>query len=124
MVREFHEALDTVAGDLNSRVVVITGAGKGFCAGADLKDGFGNASREDEELGPVQSAYEMQKEYGGIPLHMRRIPQPIIAAVNGPAAGGGMAIALACDIRLCTAAATWVRVTFCKSTSVRASPPR
>lgn len=103
VVRELHEALDTVAADLNNRVIVLTGAGKGFCAGADLKDGFGNAPQKSGSgLGAVQGMYEVQKAYGGITLKLRQIPQPLIAAVNGPAAGGGMAIALACDIRLCT----------------------
>ncbi|MCB0220369.1 MAG: enoyl-CoA hydratase/isomerase family protein [Chrysiogenetes bacterium] len=103
VVRELLEALDTVAGNLDTRVIVITGAGKGFCAGADLKEGFGNTNpNEKGALGVIQATYQMQKDYGGIPLKMRQIPQPIIAAVNGPAAGGGMAIALASDIRICT----------------------
>lgn len=102
VVTELHEALEQVGKDLENRVVVITGAGKGFCAGADLKDGFvPQPKAQGKGLGPVQAMYEVQKLYGGIPIRMRQIPQPIIAAVNGPAAGGGMAIALAADIRLC-----------------------
>ncbi|MBC8245994.1 MAG: enoyl-CoA hydratase/isomerase family protein [Deltaproteobacteria bacterium] len=81
------------------RVLVMTGAGRGFCSGADLKDeGFSS----EEGLQAFSSASVhlevIQKKYSGIIKEMRRISQPIIAAVKGPAAGGGMSLALAADI--------------------------
>ena len=81
------------------RVLIITGAGRGFCSGADLK---GGRISSEEGLQAFTSASihleVIQKKYCGIIKEMRRIAQPIIAAVNGPAAGGGMSMALAADI--------------------------
>jgi enoyl-CoA hydratase/carnithine racemase len=81
------------------RVLIMTGAGKGFCSGADLKD-FSNAN--EESLKAFTSAPlhldVIQKKYSGVIKELRRIPQPVIAAVNGPAAGGGFSMVLAADI--------------------------
>ncbi len=82
------------------RVLIITGAGRGFCSGADLK---GGTISSDEGLKAFASAsihleVIQKKKYCGIIKEMRRIAQPIIAAVNGPAAGGGMSMALAADV--------------------------
>jgi enoyl-CoA hydratase/carnithine racemase len=89
------------------RVVILTGAGRGFCAGADLMQVVKNADHE------VFSSAEMflhhvQEKYANVILGFRRIPQPVIAAVNGPAAGGGFAYALASDIRLSAPEALFV----------------
>lgn len=80
-------ALETVSGSREVRVIVITGAGRGFCAGADLK-----------VLGPQGN----QLVEGGVRIAtlIRNAPQPVIAAVNGAAAGGGANLALACDYRI------------------------
>jgi enoyl-CoA hydratase len=97
LVMRLHEELDTLLTDNDTRVVVLTGAGRAFCAGADLGGerfpvGFtGSAQRE---------WFEVQKRYSGIVLKLRRIPQPVIAAVNGPCVGGGFSIAMASDIRV------------------------
>jgi enoyl-CoA hydratase/carnithine racemase len=90
--------------DYACRVIIVTGQGRGFCAGLDLK------ARESrgawiEGTGPVQDSYTFQSDLAEMVMRMRRCPQPVIAAVNGPAAGGGLSIALAADIRIAVPAA-------------------
>ena len=90
-----NDALGRIAEDNAVRVVVLTGAGRAFCAGGDLAlIGKGRASGATNELDPLLRA-GMQAV-----LKMRVMPQPVIAAVNGAAAGAGMNIALAADIRI------------------------
>lgn len=98
LVRELHELLNRLDEELDARVVILTGAGRGFCAGADLRGGDGEGAWDDR-LGPIQSQYRLQQGYASLITRMRAIPQPIIAAVNGPAAGGGLCLALASDVR-------------------------
>src|SRR5215472_2010378 len=89
-----NDALNRIAEDDSVRVVVLTGAGRAFCAGGDLAAiGKGRASGKTQELEPLLRS-GMQAV-----LTMRTMPQPVIAAVNGAAAGAGMNIALAADIR-------------------------
>src|SRR5712692_8504341 len=77
------------------RVVVLTGAGRAFCAGGDLTAiGKGREARDSKQLEPI-----LRMGMGAM-LRMRMIPQPVIAAVNGAAAGAGMNVALAADIRI------------------------
>ena len=79
------------------RVVVLRGAGRAFCAGLDLKDRRGqNAKRTTGE------ALDSQRGISEIVIAMRRCPQPIVSLIDGPAAGGGFALALASDIRVAT----------------------
>jgi enoyl-CoA hydratase len=82
------------------RAVVITGAGQVFCAGLDLKEASGS-----KQVPNVEDLLERQRRNADIVLTMRRCPQPIVALVNGPASGGGFAIALAADIRIAVPAA-------------------
>src|SRR5574340_1327146 len=90
-----NEALGRLAKDETVNVVVITGAGRAFCAGGDLAAmGKGRQTGATHELEPLLRA-GMQ-----MVLKMRTMPQPVIAAVNGAAAGAGMNIALAADIRI------------------------
>jgi 2-(1,2-epoxy-1,2-dihydrophenyl)acetyl-CoA isomerase len=90
-----NDALTHIAADLSIHVVILTGAGRAFCAGGDLADiGKGRERGDAEQLGPLLRS-GMQAV-----LKLRTIPQPVIAAVNGPAAGAGMNLALACDIRV------------------------
>lgn len=90
------------------RVIIITGAGRGFCAGADLKDAQILGAGGTLLTQPALYLMAVQKKYGNIILEMRRAPQPIIAAVNGPAAGGGMSLALAADIIIATPKAYFI----------------
>jgi enoyl-CoA hydratase len=98
LITALHAALDDVAVDPEARVVVLTGAGRGFCAGLDLT-GYGQAPHTDH-LGPTPRGFAVQKHIAGLIPHLRSLPQPVIAAVNGPAAGGGFALVLGSDIRL------------------------
>ena len=89
------EALERISGDLSVHVVVLTGTGRAFCAGGDLGAiGAGRAKGDASELAPLLRA-GMQAV-----LRIRTMPQPVIAAVNGAAAGAGMNLALAADIRI------------------------
>jgi 2-(1,2-epoxy-1,2-dihydrophenyl)acetyl-CoA isomerase len=100
--RELHAALRdalTEAQDAAVRCVVVTGAGKGFCAGQDLKE-FGEVSTS------IGDALE-QTYHPNIRL-VRALEKPVIAAVNGPVAGAGLSFACACDLRVASDAATFV----------------
>jgi enoyl-CoA hydratase/carnithine racemase len=79
------------------RVVVLTGAGRAFCAGLDLKERHDNSGERT-----VEAALDGQRRIAEIVIAMRRCPQPIIALVNGAASGGGFAMALASDVRIAT----------------------
>lgn len=104
-VEALHRSLDAVAQDEKCRVVILTGSGRGFCAGLDLT-GYGEAPHT-AHLGPTQTGFAVQKHIATLIPHMRSIPQPIIAAVNGPAAGGGLALVLGSDIRLASMEASF-----------------
>jgi 2-(1,2-epoxy-1,2-dihydrophenyl)acetyl-CoA isomerase len=89
------DALSRIAADSTIHVAILTGAGRAFCAGGDLEMiGQGRARGAFEEVGPILRS-GMQAV-----LKIRTMPQPVIAAVNGPAAGAGMNLALAADIRI------------------------
>ena len=103
LVQSLHDTLDDVADDESVRVVVLTGAGRGFCAGLDL-GGYGTAPGR-RQPGKVEASFATQKHIASLIPHMRSIPQPIIAAVNGPAAGGGFALVLGSDIRIASSTA-------------------
>ncbi len=98
--RELLEALRVAGRDATVRVVILTGAGRAFCAGQDLK----------ERLAPDASPLdvEVRERYNPIVLAMQRLPKPIVAAVNGVAAGAGASLAFAADLRIAAESATFV----------------
>lgn len=98
LVQSLHRHFDELSVHPECRVVVLTGAGRGFCAGLDLT-GYGLAPHS-EHIGATQRGFATQKHIATLVTHMRSMPQPVIAAVNGAAAGGGLALVLASDVRI------------------------
>src|SRR5687768_519394 len=98
---DLHDAITRSAADSEVRVMVITGAGKGFCAGGDVK--AMNEAKEGKRERPLLEKVAPGRDR--TLLAMRDAPQPIIAAINGAAAGAGMNLALGCDIRIASTAA-------------------
>src|SRR3954469_9594613 len=92
--RELGEAVQTVAADRTSRVFVVTGTGKGFCAGADLPAVFGDLDRHVADI-----RADLRSVYSSF-LRVRDLPIPTIAAVQGAAVGAGVNLAMACDVRI------------------------
>lgn len=86
------EALTSIAADRAVRAVILTGAGRAFCAGQDL------AERDDPAAAPLD--VELRERYNPIVRMLRAMGQPVIAAVNGVAAGAGASLAFACDLRI------------------------
>jgi enoyl-CoA hydratase len=101
MVSELRAALAEIADDREIRVVILTGEGRGFCAGIDIKQPDAVGSGDGDPI----AVYHRQEAVAGLAIALRDLPQPVVAAVNGPAAGGGMALALAADVRVCSTAA-------------------
>jgi enoyl-CoA hydratase len=104
-----HEELRRVALERSCRAVVVTGAGRAFCAGLDLR-GYGAAPGNDGE-DQARDRLGNQQHMSTLILALRALPQPVIAAVNGPAAGFGLALALGSDIRFASREAVF-RVAF------------
>jgi enoyl-CoA hydratase/carnithine racemase len=108
MQAEMIDAFDKADADDNVRAIIITGAGRGFCAGADLSSG-GNTFDRDARRGPVRRnadgsvdySDEMARDGGGqVTLRMFKCLKPVIGAINGPAVGIGATMQLAMDIRI------------------------
>jgi 2-(1,2-epoxy-1,2-dihydrophenyl)acetyl-CoA isomerase len=94
ILNDLTAAIDEVSGDDEVRVVVFTGSGRGFCAGADLVEPSPFAAEER------WLRVKPMARYGNLMLRLRNLEKPTIAAVNGIAAGGGFSLAMACDIRI------------------------
>src|SRR5690554_5704444 len=108
MHQQMRDALNQVRKDASVRALVITGAGRGFCAGQDLSDRNVAATSEAPDLGE-----SIEKRYNPMLRTLRDLPLPVICAVNGVAAGAGANIALACDIVLAARSAAFIQA-FCK----------
>src|SRR5919201_2721422 len=92
------KVLEDLTYDNSARVIVLTGAGRGFSSGADHKSA-GTVPHVEELTRPTYALRSMEL-LDDVILALRRMHQPVIAAVNGPAIGGGLCLSLACDIRV------------------------
>jgi enoyl-CoA hydratase len=97
IVAEFNSTLDSISADPQCRVLIVTGAGRGFCSGQDVA--AADARNRTSPSGVVERMF-WQEQFAGMGSRFRSMPQVVIAAVNGPAVGAGMAIALAADVRI------------------------
>ncbi len=103
MIAEIKLAWEDIAADSSVRAVLLTGAGRGFCAGADLAD-------PDRETGDnADSGAALDKFFNPVIRLMRSVPKPIVAAVNGVAAGVGMSFAMAADIAIAAKSASFLQ---------------
>jgi 2-(1,2-epoxy-1,2-dihydrophenyl)acetyl-CoA isomerase len=105
---EVRDALAKVAADPSVRVLLLTGAGRGFCAGQDLSD-----RAVAPGAAPVDLGASIERNYRPLVLALRNLPLPVVCAVNGVAAGAGANLALACDIVIATKSANFIQA-FCK----------
>jgi enoyl-CoA hydratase len=104
MVHRLHQILSDIHQSTNCRVLILTGEGRGFCAGFDLSladDAPGS------EKGETAAWMRRQENFAGIITQLKSLSQPVIAAVNGPANGAGLGLALACDIRMASHSASF-----------------
>jgi 2-(1,2-epoxy-1,2-dihydrophenyl)acetyl-CoA isomerase len=102
MRRDLAEALERAASDKAVRVVVITGAGRGFCAGADVK--FMNELMEREDVEEFRRLLGAGRR---VLTAIRQMAKPVVASINGPAYGAGFNLALACDLRIASESASF-----------------
>ena len=107
MIDELRAAIADVAGDAGTRVLILTGAGRAFCAGADLGAGVDRAPGTSVGEGIYQS---MDHGFNPLVRDLTALPKPVVAAVNGVAAGGGVGLALAADIVVAARSADFIQV--------------
>ncbi|OCB32830.1 enoyl-CoA hydratase [Mycobacterium malmoense] len=104
MQSELRRALADAATDRSVRALVLTGAGRGFCAGIDVRD-FGPSMLDAGA--PALERMRFQERMAALAEAVRALPQPVVAAVNGPCVGAGLALCLAADIRICSETASF-----------------
>ena len=102
LTHEFHAALDEVAAEFpDTRVLILTGEGRGFCSGADVSGQAETLSPSgNRDSDPLENEAGFNESILTLGPHIQRVPQPVVAAINGVAAGAGLAMALACDVRV------------------------
>src|SRR5437764_6209890 len=108
MHAEVRDALSRVRADASLRVLLLTGAGRGFCAGQDLADRAVAPGADPVDLGA-----SIERNYKPLILSLRTLPMPVVCAVNGVAAGAGANLAFACDIVIAAKSASFIQA-FCK----------
>jgi len=108
MLVQLRQALEDAAADKAVRCVVITGAGRGFCAGQDLSDALIKPSLDPADA-PKDIGHLIDNYYIPLAKSLRAMPIPVIAAVNGVAAGAGASLALSCDLVLAGASASFIQ---------------
>ena len=104
MQAELLETFAALAGDHSIHAVVLTGTGRGFCSGLDMRN-FGSGMLDADA--PAIDRLRFQEAMAALPQAIRDLPQPVIAAVNGPCVGAGLAMCLASDIRIASTAASF-----------------
>jgi 2-(1,2-epoxy-1,2-dihydrophenyl)acetyl-CoA isomerase len=124
MYREFPRILDQFRRDDEVKAVILTGSGKGFCAGSDVADRLGKRLKEVDE----GSRFENLQRVGEMALDITDFDKPIIGAINGAAVGAGLSLALLCDIRLASEkarfGAVWLNVGLIPDVGATYSLPR
>jgi 2-(1,2-epoxy-1,2-dihydrophenyl)acetyl-CoA isomerase len=100
---QLREAFDTLEADPSVRVLLLKGEGRAFCAGADLKEAITTPA-------PEGAAVQLQRQYNRLIRQLRELPFPVVAGVNGIAAGAGFSLALACDVVLAAESASFAQV--------------
>jgi enoyl-CoA hydratase len=105
LVDDLHARIAELRADGEARVAIVTGEGRGFCAGLDLVDTPPTGLGDPDAGGRVQRGMDVQQRIASLVPALRSLRIPVIAAVNGPAAGGGLALALASDVRIAAASA-------------------
>lgn len=107
MYTEFLDVLEGIRFDPKTRVVILTGTGRGFCTGHDLRDG-GSPDWVDPDVGKAYNTKYTMSVLSRIPLALRSLPQPVICGVNGTVAGMGYALPLACDMAIAAQSSKFV----------------
>lgn len=108
MHEELQEALDEIAMDGETRCLVLTGAGRGFCAGQDLSDRTVSSDGDGSENTPPNLTMSVERFYNPMIRRLTKLKMPVICALNGVAAGAGASVAMACDIVIAARSSSFI----------------